>query len=92
MDALLNQWLLTLNSGAMKKLLFVTFILIFCCVWLSAQPCLPNGIEFNTQAQIDSFQINHPNCTEIEGGVSISGNDIVDGKCPSCGHTIYGEF
>ena len=69
---------ITQNCRAMKKLSLITVILIFCCVWLSAQPCLPNGIEFNTQAQIDSFQINHPNCTEIEGGVSISGNDITN--------------
>ena len=43
-----------------------------------AQGCLPEGITFDTQAQIDSFQINHPNCTEIEGGVSIHGDDITN--------------
>nr|NQU91847.1 T9SS type A sorting domain-containing protein [Bacteroidota bacterium] len=35
--------------------------------------CLPEGITFTTQAEIDNFQINHPNCTEIEGDVSILG-------------------
>jgi len=33
--------------------------------------CLPDGITFTTQEQIDNFQINHPNCTEIEGSVTI---------------------
>jgi len=40
--------------------------------------CLPDGIEFTTQAQIDSFQINHPNCTEIEGDVEINGGNITN--------------
>jgi len=38
--------------------------------------CLPEGITFSTQTQIDSFQINYPGCTEIEGDVTISGNDV----------------
>lgn len=41
-----------------------------------SQSCLPEGITFNTQEQIDSFQVNYPGCTEIEGGVLIEGTDI----------------
>jgi len=37
---------------------------------------LPEGIEFNSQTEIDSFQTNYPNCTEIEGQVQILGNNI----------------
>ena len=33
--------------------------------------CLPEGITFNTQAQVDSFRINYPGCVEIEGNVYI---------------------
>jgi CubicO group peptidase (beta-lactamase class C family) len=33
--------------------------------------CLPEGITFNTQSQIDNFQTNYLNCTEIEGNVTI---------------------
>ncbi len=33
--------------------------------------CLPEGITFTTQEEIDNFQTNHPNCTEIEGDVTI---------------------
>ena len=40
--------------------------------------CLPEGITFETQEQIDNFQINHPNCLEIEGDVEISGNEITN--------------
>ena len=43
-----------------------------------SQPCLPEGITFTTQAQIDNFQTNYPNCTEIEGHVEITGNDITN--------------
>lgn len=43
-----------------------------------SQQCLPYGIIFTTQMQIDSFQINYPNCSEIEGDVFISGSNISD--------------
>jgi len=39
-------------------------------------PCLPDGINFSTQAQIDNFQINYPYCIGIEGDVEINGDDI----------------
>ena len=65
----------------MKKLSFIIFVLIFCQITASSQtsqPCLPTGITFTTQAEIDNFQTNHPNCTEIEGVVTISGIDITN--------------
>jgi hypothetical protein len=37
--------------------------------------CLPDGITFVTQSQIDSFQINYPNCTQILGSVSVGGDN-----------------
>lgn len=37
------------------------------------QACLPEGITFTTQADIDNFQTYYPNCTEIEGDVTIGG-------------------
>ncbi len=45
---------------------------------IMVQSCLPDGIVFTMQSQIDSFQINYPTCSEIEGDVSISGNDITN--------------
>ena len=47
-------------------------------VVLNSQSCLPEGILFKTQEQIDNFQSDYPDCTEIEGYVSIQGNDITN--------------
>ena len=58
--------------------MLIIFVLISYPVSVSSQSCLPEGIIFETQAQIDSFQILHPNCTEIEGGVEINGDDITN--------------
>ena len=38
--------------------------------------CLPEGIYFSSQEQIDNFQLNYPGCTEITGYVTINGSDI----------------
>jgi hypothetical protein len=40
--------------------------------------CLPEGITFTTQEQIDNFQANYPGCTEVEGDVIISGSNITN--------------
>ena len=64
----------------MKKLT-LTIVLMLSQFVLFAQcdgSCLPNGIIFTTQAQIDNFQINYPDCTEIEGGMEIGGNSITN--------------
>jgi len=59
----------------MKKLALLLAMGLFTIVSYS-QPCLPDGIQFVRQTQIDSFQIKYPNCTKIEGGVFINGEDI----------------
>jgi len=41
-------------------------------------PCLPEGITFTTQEEIDNFETNNPGCIEIEGDVTINGDDIDD--------------
>lgn len=55
------------------------FICIHCKV--SSQSCLPDGMVFSSQSQIDSFALNYPDCHIIEGPVEIIGHDItnVDG-------------
>lgn len=40
--------------------------------------CLPEGITFTTQEEIDNFQTNHPGCTYIEGDVTIEGAEILN--------------
>lgn len=62
----------------MTKRIQLIISLLFASTAMYTQPCLPEGIYFSTQAQIDSFPINYPNCTEIEGTVTISGPDITD--------------
>jgi hypothetical protein len=62
------------------KILTVSMAILLLSVQIkvTAQPCLPEGITFSSQAEIDSFQINYPNCTEIEGDVLITGFDIAN--------------
>ena len=62
----------------MKKITFIIAVAVHYSLFTIhsfSQPCLPEGIIFTTQAQIDSFQINYPNCTEIEGYVTIGDNE-----------------
>ena len=42
-------------------------------------PCLPYGnYYFYSQAEIDSFPSDYPDCTQLEGEVRISGEDIIN--------------
>jgi hypothetical protein len=63
----------------MKKAILCILALAFCHLTSFSQGCLPEGITFTRQTQIDSFQVIYPNCTEIEGNVTIYGvNDITN--------------
>ena len=67
----------------MKKfyIILIALFLVSGVMAQSAQPCstcLPEGITFNMQEQIDSFQVNYPECSEVEGYVRISGGDITN--------------
>ena len=54
----------------MKKLYFL-IIALLAIYSAMAQGCLPEGITFTTQEQIDNFQTDYPGCMEIEGDVII---------------------
>lgn len=43
---------------------------------VASQSCLPEGIIFQNQSDIDNFQANYPGCTHIEGDVEIEGDHI----------------
>ncbi len=45
----------------------------------STQSCLPEGVTFATQEDIDNFQTDYPGCTEIEGDVVIN-DDAKNGE------------
>jgi len=62
----------------MKKLILIVIISIFISALIQAQGCLPDGIIFGYQVEIDNFQLNYPGCTEIEGDVTIWGEDVVN--------------
>ncbi len=62
----------------MKKSVFFFILSIFFQFSALSQPCLPSGITFNTQAEIDSFQFHYPNCNQIEGWVTINGSGITN--------------
>ena len=62
----------------MKKLFLLPLICFFLHIDLHSQACLPQGIVFTTQSEIDSFQVTYPNCTEIGGSVGIGGSDITN--------------
>jgi hypothetical protein len=61
----------------MKHFFLLPALLFLSPTILFSQGCLPEGITFTTQEQIDNFQANYPGCTEIEGDVLVgswSGN------------------
>lgn len=60
----------------MKKLIQIFAFILIAQSNLFSQQCLPNGIFFRYQYQLDNFQINNPGCTEILGDVRISGDGI----------------
>lgn len=55
----------------MKKLILFLLVLVF-FFHSYGQSCLPEGIYFENQSQIDSFQADYPGCNQVEGNVSIS--------------------
>jgi len=62
----------------MRKFILLFLILISAHLTIVSQSCLPEGITFLSQADIDNFQTYYPNCTEIEGDVEVNGDDITN--------------
>jgi len=62
----------------MKKLVFIFVLAIIIPTSAFSQGCLSGGITFSTQAEIDAFQTNYPNCSEIQGNVTVEGSDITN--------------
>jgi hypothetical protein len=63
----------------MKKLIILLALVAISHSIVFSQGCLPEGITFSTQEQIDNFQTIYPGCTEIEGDVTIfSGSYITN--------------
>ena len=62
----------------MKKLILIFLSAFFIQTIPFAQSCLPEGITFSSQSEVNNFQTENPDCSEIEGDVVISGSDITD--------------
>lgn len=54
------------------KVFIIIAIALLTINMVKAQGCLPEGITFSSQAEIDDFQTNYPGCTHILGNVTIS--------------------
>jgi len=62
----------------MKRSILVALVVVMVGWTASGQTCLPGGITFSSQSEIDGFASAYPGCIEIEGDVSISGSTIVN--------------
>ncbi len=56
-----------------KANLFILAILLIFLQKAHSQQCLSESLTFTTQGQIDSFSLNYPDVTSIEGDVEIGG-------------------
>jgi hypothetical protein len=74
----------------MKKLILLLAIMVLSHDVFFAQSCLPEGITFTTQEEIDNFQTNNPGCTEIEGNVNINGLNQINNLNGLIGLTAIG--
>ncbi|MCW4470882.1 T9SS type A sorting domain-containing protein [Flavobacterium sp. MFBS3-15] len=59
----------------MKNFLLLTAMTVTFAI--NAQ-CPTGELNFTTQAQVDNFIIQYPNCTEVDGDIGISGNNITN--------------
>jgi hypothetical protein len=75
----------------MKKVI-VLLVAVFGLTCVKAQPCLPEGITFTTQEEIDNFQTNYPGCTVIQGDVWIQGSTITNLDGLSALTSIWGDL
>ncbi len=66
------------QKSKMKKFTLLFVLAFFIQATAISQFCLPDGIVFTTQTQIDNFQINYPGCTIVEGDIEITGDDITN--------------
>lgn len=62
----------------MIKKSILIFLLFFTSHGIAFTQCLPEGIVFSAQFQIDQFTTNYPDCTEIGGDLVVNGSDITN--------------
>jgi len=62
----------------MKHIYLLATIITLSCTYAHSQTCLPDGITFTTQSQVDSFTILYPDCTELSGSLKIESANNTD--------------
>lgn len=77
----------------MKQSLLLSFLL-YISSFSYGQTCLPEGITFNSQEDINNFALDYPDCSEIEGLVWINGfSEEITDLSPLLGlNKIHGDF
>jgi hypothetical protein len=60
----------------MKSFGYIFLIICTLNAVTAQNSCLPQGISFAHQYDIDAFQANYPGCTHIEGSVVVFGDDV----------------
>lgn len=76
----------------MKNFILAIAIFLLLNFSATAQSCLPDGINFSSQEEIDDFQTNYPGCTVVEGDVFISGSGITNFDGLSVVEAFEGEL
>lgn len=71
------------ESVKMKIAYIFGIVFLFDCLFgeqgLMAQ-CPPGGLSFSTQADVDAFLMDYPNCTALNGGIFANGSNISNVK------------
>ncbi len=60
------------------KLVIILLSLLFCVGILPAQTCDIGSLVLSSQAEVDAFSIDYPDCTILEGTIKIIGDDITN--------------
>jgi hypothetical protein len=77
------------------KYYFSFLFIILLISFANAQGCLPDGITFSSQEQIDNFPLDYPGCNNIIGFVEIhdEGSDVITNlDSLAVLHSITGNF
>lgn len=65
-----------MNSIPIKAIFYLTLLLFISAEDALGQSCLPDGITFHNQVEVDNFKMNYPGCKIIEGDVIINDTNI----------------
>jgi hypothetical protein len=77
----------------MKKFWLLTTAILCLFQESLSQSCLPEGITFQSQAEIDNFHTNYPGCTQIEGFLNVyGGQNTITNLNGLSGITSIGDY